>query len=52
MVALLAVVKSIALTHVRWASAWDTRLLLPLPGKKTVRIGVTPKKFLSSVVAS
>ena len=51
-VALLAVVRSIVLTHVSCASDWETKLPLPLPEKKTVKIGVTPKKFFTNVEAS
>ena len=51
-VALLAVVRSMALRHVSCASDWETKLPLPLPGKKTVKIGVTPKKFFTNVEAS
>jgi hypothetical protein len=51
-VSLLAVVRSIALRHVSDASCAEIRLSLPLPGKKTVRMGVMLKKLSTTVEAS
>ena len=45
-VSLDAVVRSMALTQVNWASGCVTTAVeLSLPGNKTVRMGVIPKKF-------
>ena len=51
LVALVAVFRSIVFKHVSCASDCETAVLLPSPGKKTVKIGVMLKKFFVSVVA-